>query len=154
VASTHYTTDGSDPSLSSPLYSGPFNVVATTTVKYRSWDVAGNVEVTRSQLIRIDAAAPTVTITAPAGGSSFSRGTKVGISANASDTGTGTGAASGVGQVAFYIDGVLLDSDNKTPFQTTWNTRQVTLGQHTITAVATDVAGNPTTSAPVTVTIT
>src|SRR5207302_8144161 len=44
VASTHYTTDGTDPTLSSPAYTAPFDVSATTTVKFRSWDNAGNVE--------------------------------------------------------------------------------------------------------------
>ena len=45
--------DGSDPTLSSPTYSAPFTVSATTTVKYRAWDNAGNVEATKSQLITI-----------------------------------------------------------------------------------------------------
>ena len=50
VSSTHYTTDGSDPTLSSPTYSSAFNVNGTgssTTVKYRSWDYAGNAEATK-----------------------------------------------------------------------------------------------------------
>ena len=55
VASIHYTLDGSDPTLSSPTYSAPFTVSATTTVKYRAWDNAGNVEPTNSQLITITA---------------------------------------------------------------------------------------------------
>jgi Chitobiase/beta-hexosaminidase C-terminal domain len=33
-----YTLNGSDPTASSPSYSGPFTVSATTTVKYRAWD--------------------------------------------------------------------------------------------------------------------
>ena len=63
VASTHYTTDGSDPSLASPTYTAPFAVPATTTVKFRSWDNAGNVEATKSQLVQVDAVAPSTAIT-------------------------------------------------------------------------------------------
>ena len=46
-----------------------------------------------------------------------------------------------------------LRSDNTAPYQNNWNTNKVPKGQHTLTAVATDVAGNTTTSAPVTITI-
>ena len=46
VAATSYTTNGSDPTTTSTLYSAPFTVTQTTTVKYRSWDVATNVEAT------------------------------------------------------------------------------------------------------------
>ena len=37
VDATRYTLDGSDPSETSALYSGPFTVSETTTVKFRSW---------------------------------------------------------------------------------------------------------------------
>ena len=47
-----------DPTPRAPLYTGPFSVSATTTVKYRAWDVAGNVEATKSQLIQIDTTPP------------------------------------------------------------------------------------------------
>src|SRR6266568_5461073 len=49
VASTHYTTDGSDPTVQSPTYTGAFNVnnaSSSTTVKFRSWDYTGHVEAT------------------------------------------------------------------------------------------------------------
>ncbi len=53
VSSTHYTTNGSTPTLSSPTYSGAFSVSATRTVRFRSWDVAGNVEAVKSQTISV-----------------------------------------------------------------------------------------------------
>ena len=53
VSSTHYTTNGKTPTLSSPTYTGPFTVGATSTVRFRSWDVAGNVEAVRSQKISV-----------------------------------------------------------------------------------------------------
>jgi hypothetical protein len=54
-----YTTDGSPPTLGSATYNGPFAVNATKTVKFRAWDVAGNIEVTQSQPVDIDSVAPT-----------------------------------------------------------------------------------------------
>jgi hypothetical protein len=96
---------------------------------------------------------PTIRITAPADGSSFARGTLVTASASASDAGTGGGAKSGVATVTFQVDGVSIGSDSTSPYGVTWRTSTWSLGQHTLTAVATDKAGNSTTSASITVTI-
>jgi hypothetical protein len=156
VRATSYTTDGTDPRTSSTakVYAGPFTVSQTTTVRYYSSDVAGNLEATKSQLIRIDAAAPTVSVTAPASGSSFTRGTRVTVTASAADTGTGTGAASGIASVTFFLDGTTqLATDTTSPYTFSWNTSNVTRATHRLTAVATDAAGNTTTSASITVTI-
>jgi len=60
VSSTHYTTNGSTPSLSSPTYTGAFTLSATATVRFRSWDVAGNVEGVKSQKITVVLEAPPV----------------------------------------------------------------------------------------------
>ena len=54
VAATRYTTDGSDPTISSPLYTAAFAVTQTTTVKYRSWDNSDNAEAINVQTISID----------------------------------------------------------------------------------------------------
>jgi len=37
-----YTTDGTDPDLSDPVYSSPINISADTNFKARAWDNAGN----------------------------------------------------------------------------------------------------------------
>ncbi|WP_409451160.1 chitobiase/beta-hexosaminidase C-terminal domain-containing protein [Jatrophihabitans sp.] len=95
VASTHYTTDGSDPSLSSPTYSGAFVVSTTTTVKYRSWDAAGNVEATSTQLISVDSAPPTSTIQCNAtacADSAYSGSVSVSLSAVDNSGGSGVAA--------------------------------------------------------------
>ena len=61
-AAVRYTTDGSDPTLASTLYSGPFTLSASTNVKYRAWDNAGNAEATKSTPITVDSAAPVSSI--------------------------------------------------------------------------------------------
>jgi hypothetical protein len=69
------------------------------------------------------------------------------VTANAGDVG------SGVASVSFYANGALIGSKagGGTVF-VSWNTSKLK-GQFTLTAVAKDVAGNSTTSAPVTVTV-
>jgi hypothetical protein len=147
VDRTVYTTNGTDPKVSGITYTGPFSVAQTSTVRFYSIDKAGNAESTRSQLIQLDTVAPTVQLTSPTSGS-YRRGT-LALAATASDAG------SGVARVAFYDGPSLLGTDTSAPYQFTWNTRKVALGQHTLTAVATDATGNSTTSTPpVTVTIT
>lgn len=148
VDKTVYTTDGSDPATSGITYTGPFTVAQTITIRFFSTDKAGNVEPTRSQLIQLDTAAPTVSITAPSNGSSFTRRSEVTLTATATDS------ASGVAQVAFFVDGKTLGTDTTSPYQLVWNTRKTSFGQHTLTAVATDVAGNAATSAGVTINVT
>lgn len=145
VSAIRYTTDGSDPTSASPPYLAPFTVPATATVKYRAWDVAGNVEATRTQVIQIDGTAPTVAISSPANGATV--GGNVKVVASPSDS------QSGVASVAFYVDGSLMGTSTSSPWQMPWNTKKVSSGQHALTAVATDRAGNSRTSPAVTVTV-
>jgi hypothetical protein len=154
VNQIYFTTDGSTPTTASPVYTGSFVVSQTTTVRYFATDLAGNAESPKSQIVRVDAAAPTVAVTSPANGASIKRGTKLTITASASDAGTAGAPASGIAIVAFYLDGTLLGTDSSSPYTLSWNTKQVSLGNHVLTAAATDVAGNTTLSAGVNVTIT
>jgi hypothetical protein len=94
-----------------------------------------------------------VWLTAPADGSAFQQGTRVPLAASADDANSG---GSGVARVAFYDGSTLLGTDTSAPYGLTWNTRKVTTGPenpHTLTARATDGAGNTATSAQVRVTI-
>jgi peptidoglycan/xylan/chitin deacetylase (PgdA/CDA1 family) len=143
LAVIRYTLDGSDPNAASPVYAGALTVSATTTVKFRAWDNAGNAEATRTQQIRIDAQAPTVAITSPANGSTVKGNVK--ITASASD------ALSGVVSVSFYANGVLIGTKVGAPFFVSWQTNKLK-GTFTLTAVAVDAAGNSSTSASISVT--
>jgi peptidoglycan/xylan/chitin deacetylase (PgdA/CDA1 family) len=145
VAAIRYTTDGSGPTNSSTLYTGAFTISTTTTVKYRAWDTAGNAEATKSQLIQVDTFAPTVSITSPVNGATVTGNVKI--------VATTADAQIGVASVAYYVDGVLVGTVTSSPWQLPWNTRKASPGQHVLTAVATDRAGNRTTSAAVTVTV-
>ena len=53
LAGTHYTLDGTTPTQSSPAYKGQIPLTATTIVKYRSWDSAGNAEAVRAKTILV-----------------------------------------------------------------------------------------------------
>jgi hypothetical protein len=93
-----------------------------------------------------DVSSPTVAITAPVDGANVG-GTQL-VTASASDSG------SGVAGVQFKLDGANLGGeDTSTPYTISWDTTQVTGGQHTLTAVARDAAGNTATSAPVVVNV-
>jgi hypothetical protein len=72
VKATYYTTDGSTPTTGSPVYTGPFTVASTTTVRFFSVDKAGNTEGAKSQQIQVDTSPPTTT--ASCSGSACSTG--------------------------------------------------------------------------------
>ena len=146
VSAIRYTTDGSDPTASSgTVYVAPFTVAATATVKYRAFDNAGNAEAINTQLVTIDATAPTVSLTAPSDGASVSG--SVPMSANASDN-------VAVDHVDFLVDGsTLAGSDGSSPYNVSWDSSTVPDGAHTVVAKAFDTAGNSTTSGSVSITV-
>src|SRR5262249_60592895 len=108
-------------------------------------DAAGNAS-QASMIVKVfnDAAAPVVSITSPATGSTVTG--SVTISANATDN-------VGVVGVQFQVDGVALGAEDLTaPYTAGWNPTTATNGSHTLTAVVRDAAGNSSqTSATVTV---
>jgi hypothetical protein len=92
-----------------------------------------------------DTAAPTVSLSAPANGATLS-GTAT-LSADAADN-------VGVVGVQFRVDGVNVGAeDTSAPYSRTWDTLTAGNGAHSLTAVARDAAGNTTTSAARTVTV-
>jgi hypothetical protein len=86
-----------------------------------------------------DTTPPTVSLTAPTNGATVS-GTAVALSATASDN-------VAVASVQFKADGTNIGSAAATsPYSTTWNSKLVADGSHTIAAVAEDTSGNYATS--------
>ncbi len=83
---------------------------------------------------------PSVSITSPLNNSSVIAPAPVSIQANAIDT-DGT-----VAQVQFFVNGVLIGTDNMAPYSFTWNS---VIGNAVLTATATDNNGAQTTSLPV-----
>ena len=127
------------------IYTSPFAISATTTINYRAYDNAGNLENNQVLTVRIDPTAPTATLTAPNPGATVS-GT-VTLSANAAD-----GGGSGLTRVDFLVDGNVVGSASSSPYSYSWNSGSVADGNHTIVARAVDGAGNQGSSTTITVT--
>ena len=117
----------------------------TVTLTTRAYDLAGNFTTSASRTVTVDNTAPTVAITSPANGTSFSFLTfTTTIQASASDN-------SGVTQVVFYDGASVIGTDTTAPYSVSWSVGSVPNGTHTLTAKAYDAAGNVTTSAPISV---
>src|SRR5207245_2538038 len=124
---------------------------ASTVYHYRvkSRDAAGNLAVsadfTFTTVAPPDTTPPTVSITAPAAGSTVS-GT-VTVSASATDN-------VGVVGVQFKLDGANLGAEvTAAPYSLSWNTTLVASGSHSLTAMARDAAGNTAPAGAVSVTV-
>jgi methionine-rich copper-binding protein CopC len=146
VAEIRYTTDGTDPSTG-PVYSGAFDISATSTVKFRAYDQVGNEGAIGSQLVQIDSSAPTGSITSPTGGATVS-GTGVAITSDSADTG-GSGLASAVFRYSPAGAGTWtsIGTDTTSPYSVAWNTTPLTAGSYDLEVLTTDNAGNTFTSA-------
>jgi uncharacterized protein (DUF2141 family) len=88
---------------------------------------------------------PTVSITAPQNGATFTAPANITVSANASDS-DGT-----VTSVAFFANGSPIGTDTTSPYSISWN--NVAAASYALTAVATDNGGAQTTSATVNITV-
>jgi hypothetical protein len=95
--------------------------------------------------IQAAGAAPTVTLTQPANGATFTAPATVNLAATASDT-DGT-----VTKVEFFNGAAKLGEDTTAPYSFTWS--GVGAGTYTITARATDDLGASTTSPPSTISV-
>jgi hypothetical protein len=134
---------------------GPMSLYA------KAYDTSGNM--TQSSTINItvtagtppDTTVPVVSMSAPTTGSTVS-GATVTLGANATDN-------VGVASVAFYLDGVAIsgavDVTGGNPnlpatlYEAVWNTTSVSNGTHTLSAKATDAAGNNVMSSTISVTV-
>lgn len=141
-----------DGSLLATATTAPYNVIwntsavapGTHTITATARDAAGNSSSVSTQ-VGINAApsgdvtAPSLNITSPGGGSSFTVGATVSIGVSASDN-------VGVSSVGFSVDGTLQNTLAAAPYNFSWNTTTVASGTHTLTATAKDAAGNTSSS--------
>ncbi|RTQ48981.1 carbohydrate-binding protein [Hymenobacter gummosus] len=89
--------------------------------------------------------APSVSLTSPAAGASFTAPATISLAANASDS------DGSISKVDFYQGSTLLGTDTSSPYSYSWT--GVAAGTYSITARATDNAGAVTTSSAVSVTV-
>jgi len=138
VASTHYTTDGTTPTLASPTYTRPFPITASATVQYRSWDGAGNAETVHAQSITVqlppDSTPPTTTIscngTACRSGTYYS---PVTVTLTATDNTGGWGV-----DKTYYTTGGSIPTTSSTVYTGPFSVK----GPSTVRFFSTDLAGN------------
>lgn len=91
--------------------------------QHQEWSKLGACDSTGSNL------PPTVTLTAPTAGSSFTSGSNISLTANASDS------DGSVSKVEFFIDGQLFATDTSAPYSASW---PAVSGNHTVHAKAFD----------------
>jgi hypothetical protein len=153
VTQVEFFVDGSSIGVDSDGSDGWSTSWDTTTVSDGGHTITATATDTIGQTgndtndVTVDNTPPSVTITDPADGALV--GGTVEIVADASD------AATQVTQVEFFVDGgsIGVDSDGSNGWSTTWDTTTTSNGSHALTAVATDSAGNNTTSTAVNVTV-
>ena len=90
----HFTTNGTTPTLGSPVYTSPLSVTATTTVKFFAVDNVGNTEGVQTQ---------TITITSGGGGGAGLVGQTTNLSSSASTLATSLSPASTSGNTLVAI---------------------------------------------------
>lgn len=151
VAGTWYTTDGSAPTTSSTAYAGAFGLTSSATVRFFSRDTVGNTETPKSLDVKIDKTLPAVAVTSPVA-SSINGGT-FSVGGTASDTGSGLTPL----QVQYQApststwSSIGASTAGGGTWSTPWATAGLTDGSYGLRVIATDVAGNQTTSATVTI---
>jgi hypothetical protein len=120
-------------------------LAATWTTGGRFSDGPASVYASSSGITTPDTVPPTVSVTAPVAGATVSGA--LSVQATAADD-------VGVAGVQFSLDGANLGPEVTTaPYTASWDSSAAANGPHTLTAVARDAAGNTTTSAGVSVTV-
>lgn len=107
------------------------------TAKDAAGNSSSNTITVSKNTVTADITPPSVSITSPANGASVS-GT-VTIAVSASDN-------VGVRSVSLSVDGAVIGSATASPYSFSWNTTNVADGNHSLSAIAKDAAGNTKTS--------
>lgn len=113
-----------------------------------AFDAMGNSSTTVEVpvVVAIDVTKPSVVLTFPSSGSSFTAPQVVAVSASAFDDG-------GITKVLFLLDGLIVSTDTTAPFETPWLIALADNGPHTWSATAFDAMGNTASAVPVSVTV-
>ena len=138
LASIHYTTDGSNPTALSPLYTTALKLTTTKWVKLRAYDIAGNAGPVIAKLVKVDNMAPTAKLTPPV----QALGTPHPATGNLTLKVSAKDAQSGITKVKFFIDGHLKATKTHGPFSYVWNASKAKKGAHKVTIKVVDAAGN------------
>ena len=136
VASTHYTTNGTTPTLSSPTYSGQVPLTSSATIQYRSWDNAGNAEAAQAQAVSIQQGpdtTPPVTAISCNGGPCSTAGYTAPVTVALTATDTGWGVAS-----TYYTTDGSTPTTSSTVYKGPFTVKQAS----TVKFFSTDLAGN------------
>jgi fibronectin type 3 domain-containing protein len=137
---------GATPNASTGSWLAACNVPADGTYVLQAFalDEAANQSALSAPIsVTVDTVPPSSALSSPAAGVTVSGMTAV--AATASDN-------LGVWKVVFQVDGVTKATDTSSPYTYSWDTTGVADGSHTVTEVATDLAGN-TSTASATVTV-
>ena len=129
-----------------PPFSFNWTNVAASTYSLTAKATDNNNAVTTSSAITvISNSAPAVSISSPANNATFTAPANITINANASDS-DGT-----ISKVEFFQGSTLLSTDTSAPFSFAWN--NVTAGNYSLTAKATDNNNAVTTSSAVAISV-
>ena len=148
VASIRYSATGAQP-ISQQTYTAPFAIAANgvTTLSFAATDNAGNVESTKTLVVRIDGTPPTGSISGPAAGSA--------ISGLATVSSSSADALSGVASAAFQVSPAsggawtTFGTAATAPWRAVLDTTTLQDGAYSLRVVTADWAGNTFTSASV-----
>jgi PKD repeat protein len=145
IASYRWTFgDGFTSTAANPKHTYSTSGAKTVSLTVTDNDGATDIDFTTAQIIAD--LPPSVSVTSPSSGSTVSGTITVGASAS-DDV--------GVVSVQFFVDTVSIGTDTNSGngWSVSWNTNGVGDGPHTLTARATDTAGQATTSAGVAITV-
>ncbi|MCW5632277.1 MAG: fibronectin type III domain-containing protein [Rubrivivax sp.] len=118
---------------------GTYTLTARATDNRGAVTTSGPIAVT----VRLPNQPPTVTLTSPASGTTYTAPATIGLAASAGDS------DGSITRVRFYRNGTLIGTDTTAPYTFSWT--NVAAGTYAVTAEATDNEGGITTSAPVTI---
>jgi hypothetical protein len=152
VVGVQFKVDGQN--LGSEITKPPYRVSWSTlstpngphAITALARDAAGNVRTSAAVTVKLANRVPAIALTTPAT-DAIVAGSAVILSADVGD-------APGVVAVQFKVNGRNLGSEvTAPPYRISWSTLSTPNGQHSISAVVRDTAGNVTTTSPVSVTL-